>query len=264
MRLVIIVWCGGNLPTRFGGLGFKIFSEIAEMDHQDSSNLRNQILRTNDNGDKTKHQIRTNREKRNKEKLQQFVNVSDDETKRKIVKLNQKEIENWLTTIYIKILGTSWQSRNSGTLFAFCMMVCGTFFDVTNALCCKKGGFITLKRNEEDDTTAELFNDIFVNVRKESILLELNNQALPRQANNSEESRLNIIWTTGWRTFLNIRVFNLFARRPRKLEVKKSFRSNENEIKQLYDERVLQVENGSFTALVFDINDGMGKECFRL
>ena len=48
------------------------------------------------------------------------------------------------------------------------------------------------------------------------------------------------------------------------MEVKKSFRSNENEIKQLYDERVLQVENGSFTALVFDMNDGMGKEYFRL
>ena len=32
------------------------------------------------------------------------------------------------------------------------------------------------------------------------------------------------------------------------------------EKKRLYNMRVLQVENGSFTPLVFSINDGMGRE----
>ena len=37
--------------------------------------------------------------------------------------------------------------------------------------------------------------------------------------------------------------------------------SNENEKKRAYNERVLQVENGTFTPLVFNVFGGMGREC---
>ena len=51
--------------------------------------------------------------------------------------------------------------------------------------------------------------------------------------------------------------------RDRRTEVDKCFRANENEKKRHYAQRVLRVENGSFTPLVFATNGGMGKECAR-
>ena len=47
------------------------------------------------------------------------------------------------------------------------------------------------------------------------------------------------------------------------MAVEKCFRTNENEKKRNYGNRVLQIENGSFTPLVFASNGGMGKECIR-
>ena len=45
--------------------------------------------------------------------------------------------------------------------------------------------------------------------------------------------------------------------------MEKCFLRNEREKKQKYSQRVLEIENGSFTPLVFDTNGAMGRECAR-
>ena len=47
------------------------------------------------------------------------------------------------------------------------------------------------------------------------------------------------------------------------MAVEKCFRANENEKKRSYANRVLQIENGSFTPLVFAANGSLGKKCIR-
>ena len=47
------------------------------------------------------------------------------------------------------------------------------------------------------------------------------------------------------------------------MAVEKCFRTNENEKKRSYGNRVLQIENGPFTPLVFASNGVIGKECLR-
>ena len=47
-------------------------------------------------------------------------------------------------------------------------------------------------------------------------------------------------------------------------ELKKCFAKNEEEKKKQYNATVLNVENGTFTPLVFSANGGMGRECKRL
>ena len=78
-------------------------------------------------------------------------------------------------------------------------------FDVTHALSCKKGGFITLRHNEVRDITLELLDEMCVDVRKEPILQEVKNEDLTWEANKSKEARLDIsalnFWTTGQRAF---------------------------------------------------------------
>ena len=106
-----------------------------------------------------------------------------------------------------------------------------------------------------------------VDVRKEPIVQEVNNEDLPREANKSKEACLDIsalnFWMTGQRSFFDVRVFNLFAQRHSKMAVQKCFRANENEKKRSYGNRVLQIENGFFTPMVFAANGVMGKECIQ-
>ena len=46
-------------------------------------------------------------------------------------------------------------------------------------------------------------------------------------------------------------------------ESQQIYRIHENDKKRLYSRRVLDVEHGSFTPLVFTTTGGMGKECIR-
>ena len=49
----------------------------------------------------------------------------------------------------------------------------------------------------------------------------------------------------------------------RDLEPQQIYRIHENEKKRLYSERVLDIEHGTFTPLVFTTTGGMGKECLK-
>ena len=98
------------------------------------------------------------------------------------------------------------------------------------------------------------------------MLLELNGETLhERSENTKKEARLDVsarrFWVTGQRVFGDVRVFDLNAMRYKNLELKRCYLKNEDEKKKNYNERVLQVENGTFTPLVFSTHGGMGREC---
>ena len=61
--------------------------------------------------------------------------------------------------------------------------------------------------------------------------------------------------------FFDVRVFNPNAKRYINHELTKSYEMNEKEKKKCYNERILQVEHGSFTPLVMSATGGMGREC---
>eukprot|EP00794_Sanderia_malayensis_P019778 gene19778-biopygen16424 len=130
----------------------------------------------------------------------------------------------------------------------------------------KKGGFITLRHNEVRNITADLLNEVCRDVKVEPLLNELNGDELQERATNrSREARLDVsaasFLVAGQKAFFDIRVFDLNARRYSSLELAKCCLTNEAEKKRHYKERVLQVENGTFTPLVFSTNGAMGREC---
>ena len=67
--------------------------------------------------------------------------------------------------------------------------------------------------------------------------------------------------TTLNRAFFDLRVFNPLAPFYGKMSLAAAHSSNENSKKREYNERVLQVEHGSFTPLVFSCLGGMSVEC---
>ena len=63
--------------------------------------------------------------------------------------------------------------------------------------------------------------------------------------------------------FFDVRVCHPNADSYRDLELEQIYRNHENEKKRLYARRVLDIEQGTFTPLIFTSTGGMGNECLQ-
>ena len=145
---------------------------------------------------------------------------------------------------------------------------CGRKFTKEHALSCKKGGFVSLRHNQVRNITAILLKEVCHDVCIEPRLQKLTGESLnERVANTTDEARLDIsargFWTTGQLAFLDVRVFNPIAKRYVDQELSRTYVMNEKEKKKMYNERVMQIEHGSFTPLVMSATGGMGRECHK-
>ena len=182
---------------------------------------------------------------------------------------------NWLTSLPIKDEGFHLNKRefwdaiclrfNWPIPFLPSTCVCSKPFDVSHSLSCKKGGFVTLRHNEVRDITAEMLNEVCRNVSKEPALQPLTGENLNNTAITTDEARVDVsardFWTRGQQAFFDVRVFNPFAKHHVNKSLTKAFEHNEKEKKRSYNLRVQEVEQGSFTPLVFSTTGGMAREC---
>ena len=63
--------------------------------------------------------------------------------------------------------------------------------------------------------------------------------------------------------YSDVRIFNPLAKCYRNLSLQAAHKNNENEKKRKYNDRIIEVEHGSFTPLVFTCFGGMSRECSR-
>ena len=86
-----------------------------------------------------------------------------------------------------------------------------------------------------------------------------------RTSNSSNEARIDIrtrgLWERGQQAFFDLRVFDPHACRYRNNSLQQCHVMNEQEKKRAYNERILQIDHGTFTPLVFSINGSMGRKC---
>ena len=86
-----------------------------------------------------------------------------------------------------------------------------------------------------------------------------------KTTNEKEGARLDVaargVWNEGSRAFFDVRVFNPTAQSYSNQTLKATHKTNENSKKREYAERVLKVEHGTFTPLVFSCLGGMSVEC---
>ena len=143
--------------------------------------------------------------------------------------------------------------------------VCGSTFDIEHALTCKTGGFVGIRRNEVRDFTAEILNEVCDDVAVEPLLTPLSGEQFNLKSTTTEEhARLDVsargVWVKGSRAFFDIMVFNPLAPTYSNHTLKVNHKSNENKKKRKYNDRIFQVEHGSFTPLVFTNFGGIGVE----
>ncbi|CAH3156245.1 unnamed protein product, partial [Porites evermanni] len=106
------------------------------------------------------------------------------------------------------------------------------------------------------------------NVEIEPRLQPLDNERFHlRSAVTSSDARLDIkaggFWARGVTAFFDVRVTHVNSKCYQSKPTSEVFKEQEEEKKRKYQQRVLDVEMGSFTPLVFGTNGGMGNECQR-
>ena len=146
--------------------------------------------------------------------------------------------------------------------------VCDKAFSVEHALSCLRGGFVHIRHNDIRDFTAELLSEVCNDVSIEPLLTPLSGEKFTHKtANTKADARVDVaargVWMKGNRAYFDVRVFNPLAPTYQNQTLKAAHKTNESAKKREYGERVLNVEHGTFTPLVFTCYGGMAIECTR-
>ena len=132
-------------------------------------------------------------------------------------------------------------------------------FTVNHALSCKKGGFVAQRHDTIRDLLTSHISKVCRNVGKELLLQPLNNEVFNLQSTvTSREARLDMkaggFCTPGVTAFFDVRVTHVNSQSNQGKYTATIFKEQENEKKRKYNPRVMDVEMGTFTPLVFGTN----------
>ena len=137
---------------------------------------------------------------------------------------------------------------------------------VDHTLNCMLGGYVTMRHNNIRDLEANLLKEVCKDVKVEPELLPLGNENT-QSSNVANKARLDVsavgLWSSMERTFLDVRVFHPNSASYVNTPPQQLYARHEKEKKRTYNDRVLQVEKGSFSPLIFSTTGGMGPESTR-
>ena len=146
--------------------------------------------------------------------------------------------------------------------------VCGEKYTVCHALSCKNEGFVAQRHDRVRNLLISLIGKVCTNVEFEPQLQPLANERFSlRSAVTSPEARLEfkaggfLIWSRGVTAFFDARVTYVNSKCKQGKATSTIFKEQEKEKNRKYQQRVLDVEMGSFSPLVFGTNGGMGADC---
>ena len=140
---------------------------------------------------------------------------------------------------------------------------CGSNFDPVHALDFKKGGLIHSRHDQLRNLEAKMLSEVYQDIEIEPQLQPLTGENMSLQSEDS--ARLDVkargFYRQGQCAFFDIPIVHVNARSNRALSTDQILHHAESEKKRRYDQRVIEVEHGTFTPLIFDTNGAMGTEC---
>ena len=147
---------------------------------------------------------------------------------------------------------------------------CGSDFNTTHALNCKKGGFIHARHDQIRDMECKLLQVVCRDVECEPSLQVIEDSEKARykaSANVADDARLDIrargFWREGQNAFFDVRVTNINCESQKNSKINSILTNHEQEKKAKYNRRVMEMEHGSFTPLIFTTTGVMGYECAK-
>ena len=143
---------------------------------------------------------------------------------------------------------------------------CGTKNTVDHALNCHLGGYVNMRHNNIRNYEANLLREICKDVKIEPDLLPIGT-GNGSSTNTDDKSRLDVsavgLWAPMQRTFLDVRVFHPNSASYLNKTAEQLYIQHERQKKRKYNDRVIHVEKGSFSPLIFSTTGGMGPESTR-
>ena len=124
-----------------------------------------------------------------------------------------------------------------------------------------------MRHNRIRDVGAELMKEVCHDVQTEPELLPIEGDGPANSGNIRDKARLDMsglgVWGTYEKTFLDIRIMHPNCATYSNMSIEKIYCKHEREKKRHYNERVMQVEKGTFTPIVGSTFGGMGNEANR-
>ena len=147
------------------------------------------------------------------------------------------------------------------------LCACGIQFNVDHAVVCQRGSFIIEHHNELGDLEAYMLRMVCKDVEGELVLQEVTGETLNYGANKAPDAHLDIqsrgFWERQRSAFFDVRLCHPNADSYKDLTPKQIYKEHVNEKKRQYVERVMEIEQGMFTPLVFTTTGGMADDCVR-
>ena len=279
-----------SLNPSEGGLGINILSQDANNQFLASTNIttphvqsiisQENIKRSSNSDGKTTQELGNENKTRNRqwkmEKMDELDRALPDELKAFVEQARDKGASSWLNALPIKDQNLTLNKEEFRDALRLrynqplpnlpTTCPCGERFNVTHALSCKKGGFVSQRHDNTRDLLTNLLDKVCVDVEAEPHLIPVTGERMQlRTANTNDDSRLDIkakgFWRRGQTAFFDIRITHVNSASQMHKSTKAAFKSHENAKKREYLQRVLEIEQGVFTPLVFGTNGGMGAEC---
>ncbi len=272
------------LPVKMGGMGIPGLSDLAVREYSTSvlvtknlvDTMRTQRSSENYNEDvftQELNQVLQQRSAGYKDCQENLLKTLDKHTSRLLEQASEAGSSNWLSCLPLKRYGfilsksefrESLRIRYGKDLTGTpSNCACGSKFDVTHALNCPRGGFITIRHNEVRDFLAQMISQVQNDVETEPHLQPLDGEQLSlRSALVGDQARPDIrargFYRAGQHAFFDVKVINPNSNSYLDVSTKKAYDRAEKHKIRCYSERIINVEHGSFVPLIFSTTGGMG------
>ena len=282
-----------RLPARLGGIGLPCLSQSANFEHNASiamtesqvSELINQNCPHQTVSVQEMHRSATIARSsytkvKKREEIKKFKELASTSSLegRRLELLAAKGASSWLTTLPLKAHGFWLSRRDFQDALALrydwkledvpIACVCGAPFVPDHAIVCPFGGYPTIRHNEVRDFIGGLLADVCHNVAIEPLLVPLQGEVFRQKSTNTgKEARLDIrargFWTRQEDAFFDVRVFHPNASSYTATSLEDLFHRHERQKQLEYEERITNVDHGSFCPLVFTTTGAVGPLCDR-
>ena len=273
-----------SLPVRLGGLGIPIFTEKATSDYINSKMLTAPltaiiVLQGYDLPDENSVKcIRADVTKSQSASLTSKTSLIeqniDSSTLRAVKQAPEKGAGSWLN-VPLEEQGFTLTKREFRDALALrynkqlrglpSKCPCGQTFGVNHALNCKRGGLVIIRHNNIRDFEANLLRKVHNDVETEPPLQAVNDELITglTGVESKPDIRARGVWRTGQNAYFDVRITNVNADSQKNQSIAKILKKHENEKKRNYNSRIMNIEHGTFTPLIFAINGGVGPECVK-
>ena len=274
-----------SLPIRLGGLGIPILSESAEQNFNSSIKitaplvnimvLQDNALPNNNEVNTIKSEVRKEQQDRINLKAEILQKELPETTSRAVIESKEKGASTWLTVLPLEEYEFTLNKgefrdainlRYAKTLRGLpSKCPCGQKYDVTHALNCKKGGFVTQRHDQLRNYEAELLKKVVNDVELEPPLQPLTGETVQGLTGDSArpDIRARGVWRQGQNAYFDVRITNVNSESQKHLSISTILEKHEKEKKRQYNQRIMNIEHGTFTPLVFSISGSVGTECSK-